>query len=154
MFTSRPKPLVHEPLSLQMGVLPGPVSPAGCFLPPAPRVVSAESGWSAGPGPPLSPARPPSQPSSPSARPHRDGTDESPWLTADSGGRGTDCYPHLLLLLFNPGCLTPACYTPLPVSYLFSGPDAALELLPQPAEAVVPPPGLLVLLQPAAQLLY
>lgn len=58
------------------------------FLPPASHVVSEESGWTAGPGPPQSPALPPSQLSSPSVRPHRDGTDESLWLTADSEDGG------------------------------------------------------------------
>lgn len=42
----------------------------------------------------------------------------------------------------------------IPVSYLFSGPDAALKLPPQPAESVVPPPGLVILLESSAQLLY
>lgn len=38
--------------------------------------------------------------------------------------------------------------------YLFSGPDAAVEVVPQLAEGVVPPPGLAVVLQPSAQLLH
>lgn len=54
--------------------------------PPASHVAPAESGWSAGPDPPLSPARPPSHQSSPSAHPHRGGTGESPWQHADSVG--------------------------------------------------------------------
>lgn len=115
------------------------------FLPPASRVASTESGWTAGPGPPQSPAPPPSQLSSPSARPHRDGTDESLWLTADSEDGG-----QTVTLSSSPALGV----TPLSVTYLFSGPDAALELLPQPVETVVPPADLLVLLQPPPQLLH
>lgn len=41
-----------------------------------------------------------------------------------------------------------------PPLHLFSGPDAAHEVVPQPAEALVPPPDLAVRLQPPNQLLY
>lgn len=38
--------------------------------------------------------------------------------------------------------------------YLFSGPYATVELIPQPAECIIPPASLIVLLQPSAKLLY
>lgn len=111
--------------------------------PRAPRAVSAESGWSSGPGPP-SPAQPPSQPSSPSARPRRDGTDGPPSQTADSGG-------HKQTVSLSSSLLS---ITSLFFTDLFSGPDAAVQVVPQPAEGLVPPQGLPVLLQSSAQLLH